>query len=83
MKTIRLLFNDADARAIVAGRKTVTVAQCKAAGVAVFVKQLGARPEFNGAMGFVSESWKLRDKAGADPSEWPKDLRVQEFPHVP
>lgn len=57
-----------------------TIEQCREAGVKCFVKQLGARPEFNGAMGFVSESWKLKDKAGADPSEWPADLRVQEFP---
>lgn len=57
-----------------------TIEQCRAAGVACFVKQLGARPEFNGAMGFVSEQWKLKDKAGADPAEWPEDLRVQEFP---
>ena len=57
-----------------------TIAQCRAASVACFVKQLGARPEFNGAMGFVSEQWKLKDKAGADPAEWPEDLRVQEFP---
>jgi protein gp37 len=52
-----------------------TVAQCKAAGVSVFVKQLG------------SNHWKLgdplhgiRDRAGAEPAEWPEDLRVREFP---
>jgi protein gp37 len=60
-----------------------TIEQCRAAGTKCFVKQLGARPEFNGAMGFVSESWKLKDKAGADPSEWPEDLRVQDFPNTP
>jgi len=24
---------------------------------------------------------KLKDRAGADPAEWPEDLRVREFPH--
>lgn len=24
--------------------------------------------------------FSLRDKKGGDPSEWPEDLRVQEFP---
>ncbi len=53
------------------------VRQCADAGVPCFVKQLGAMS--------VSEhrpapSAGLRSKAGADPSEWPEDLRVQEFP---
>ena len=76
------------------------VGQCKASGVACFVKQLGAHPvarnddvadwfsecghlsletteRFQGAVGRV---FGLRDKAGADPAEWPEDLRVREFP---
>lgn len=71
------------------------VAQCKAASVAVFVKQLGARPrmtqlpewyETTGAWSCEMQLrdgayWpKFRDRAGADPSEWPEDLRVREFP---
>ena len=61
------------------------VAQCKVAGVACFVKQLGAKPEWNDPEPALSEPpyWmpiKLRDRAGADPSEWPRDLRVQEWP---
>ena len=55
-----------------------TVRQCRAAGVAPFVKQLGARPGY-----FVGQIWcdmKLKDRAGADPAEWSEDLRVQEFP---
>lgn len=66
------------------------VGQCQAAGVAVFVKQLGRRP-----MGAVRGSWinelqrhgpdipvpiSLRDRKGGDMSEWPEDLRVREFP---
>ena len=60
------------------------VQQGKAAGVAKFVKQLGTRPEIN--HGTVSgyqtsnHTLKLRDKKGGDPSEWPEDLRIREFP---
>lgn len=86
-----------------------TVAQCKAAGVPVFVKQFGSfcidrnDAEFDGCN---SSAWpegtddktkdhpfgyespyqgapvrvRLHDRAGADPAEWPEDLRVQEFP---
>lgn len=52
------------------------VAQCKASSVPCFVKQMGARP-------FETRNVcpiRLRDAKGADPSEWPADLRVQEFP---
>jgi protein gp37 len=54
-----------------------TIAQCKAAGVPVFMKQVGSN---------VAGLWPLpnigppKDRAGADPAEWPEDLRVQEFP---
>lgn len=73
------------------------VAQCRAAGVACFVKQLGAAPEWDG----VAAAWKpappvhtirdngrggfslrLASKKGGDPSEWPADLIVREFPEV-
>jgi protein gp37 len=74
-----------------------TIKQGKAAGIPVFMKQIGARPWWDG-MGPPPEGhvylennvifngevgWRLdclRDRAGADPSEWPRDLRVQEFP---
>ena len=67
------------------------VAQCKAAGVPVFVKQLGARASdpVNGLAGAALDvpsdaaalvSRRLRDPKGGDPSEWPEDLRVREFP---
>lgn len=73
-----------------------TIVACRAAGVACFVKQLGANARDGDA-----ESWKdwrdrgvtrvaelgpvdgrllMRDRKGADPAEWPEDLRVQEFP---
>lgn len=44
-----------------------TIEQARAIGAAPFVKQLGS--------GFA-----LKDRAGADPEEWPEHLRVQEFP---
>jgi len=57
------------------------IQQCHAAGVACFVKQLGAHafegePE-NGGGGPL---YGLRDRKGGDPGEWPEDLRVREYP---
>lgn len=68
------------------------IVQCRVAGVPVFVKQLGskarsARPRDHtdrlrskvcaetGLTGLV-----LRNRKGGDPSEWPEDLRVREWP---
>lgn len=57
------------------------VSQCKAQRLPVFVKQLGSRPyqspEHDNATGF---ELNLTDRKGGDPSEWPEDLRVREFP---
>lgn len=48
------------------------VDRCREAGVAPFVKQLGANVlDFAGA---------IRDRAGGDWDEWPADLRVRQFP---
>jgi protein gp37 len=70
------------------------VRQCKAAGVPVFVKQLGADPagdtfpadERAPATGnrvlHVRQVLTIRDKKGGDPAEWPADLRVREFPQA-
>lgn len=54
-----------------------TIEQCRAAGVACFVKQLGARP-----FKFPSKQYLqlFQDRKGGDPSEWPENLRVREFP---
>lgn len=59
--------------------------QGKAAGVPVFVKQLGGNPcsseltsdEFAPYMGKLN----LNHPKGGDPSEWPSDLRVREWPN--
>lgn len=70
------------------------VEQCRGAGVAPFVKQLGAEPGFkledeerrgNFAPSFHHSDGelfikKLNDSHGGDPAEWPEDLRVREFP---
>ncbi len=58
-----------------------TVKQCKAAGVACFVKQLGARPKAPFEDDPTGRYYmKLKDKKGGDMAEWPEDLRVREFP---
>lgn len=61
-----------------------TIRQCKAAGVPVFMKQVGSDFGHCGPDG-VSASpirYPMKDRAGADPAEWPEDLRVREFPRV-
>lgn len=73
------------------------VDQCKAAGVPVFVKQMGSNVQCPTA---EREQWmtdgratrlhtigdttllSLRAKKGGDMAEWPADLRVREFPAV-
>jgi protein gp37 len=50
------------------------LAECRNAGVPFFMKQLGSRPR----RGDVR--LKLKDSKGGDPTEWPKVLRVREFP---
>lgn len=68
-----------------------TVVQCRAAGIAVFVKQLGADPREGNANGNCRNldcthpdcgyiRLKLADRKGGSMEEWPEDLRVREFP---
>lgn len=67
------------------------VRQCKAAGVACFVKQFGSNPTGDWCPpgdhepcrgGVAIEKALFKDPKGGDPSEWPEDLRVREFPEV-
>jgi protein gp37 len=44
--------------------------QCRETRVVLFIKQLGSR----------LEAIKLRDRKGSDPSEWPLDLWMREWP---
>lgn len=61
-----------------------TIAQCRAAGVPCFVKQLGSKPTTDHRTRPAGEAsyWPtvLKSKKGGDWSEWPEDLRVREFP---
>ena len=62
------------------------VRQCRAAGVKVFVKQLGANPTQLDVGGTFDRAFvrttqlRLRDRKGGDMDEFPADLRVREFP---
>lgn len=56
---------------------------CRAAGVRVFVKQLGARPYADEATNHAD--WltlEVKNRKGGDMAEWPEDLRIREFPHA-
>lgn len=57
---------------------------CENAGVAVFVKQMGDNPRDFGDVGQDDCEAKLLFAArqGADPTEWPEDLRIQQFPQA-
>lgn len=60
------------------------VEQCGAAGVPVFVKQLGSRPvdsSLAGA-GAIPRELSLRDRKGGDPAEWPAELQVRQMPEA-
>lgn len=73
------------------------VAQCKAASVPCFVKQVGSNPTpirpmrlpaYSATTGKPLRGWygdgheTIQDRKGADPAEWPEDLRVRQFPEV-
>lgn len=49
--------------------------QCKAAGVAFFMKQMGKNPNL-----VQMDGSALKDHKGGDMSEWPTDLQIREFP---
>lgn len=55
-----------------------TIAQCNAAGVACFVKQLGSY--WARKRNADPEQWTQVSGKGGDMSEWPEDLRVRDFP---
>ena len=50
--------------------------QCRKAGVAFFLKQLGKKPFYQ------NQPLKLEDKHGGDWAEWPEDWRVRELPQA-
>jgi protein gp37 len=69
-----------DARPFDIARARKIVAECRAAGVPVFVKQLGVAPYDSAPT--MPVNVPVRDRKGGDPEEWPADLRVREFPTV-
>lgn len=62
------------------------VRQSHDAGVACFVKQMGANPEEEVTAPRDGYKWMrrvvLKDRKGGDPLEWPEDLRVRQFPEA-
>lgn len=63
-----------DARVFDVAWADLLIQQCRAAGVACFVKQLGANPISDGY------PYPLKSKKGGDWTEWPDRLRIREFP---
>lgn len=70
----------ANARPFIIEWARSTIAQCKAAGVPVFMKQLGSNIRSSWKPDDPDHQLRIKDRAGADPDEWPIDLRVREFP---
>jgi protein gp37 len=58
------------------------VRQCKTSDVPAFVKQMGSNAYLDVRQNKTLPGWRraFRDRKGADPEEWPIDLRVGEFP---
>jgi hypothetical protein len=64
------------------------VQDCEEYGCACFVKQLGAKPVCDCSVAVESFSanccqhfpYPIRDKKGGKISEWPEDLRIQQWP---
>jgi protein gp37 len=54
--------------------------QCRAAGVPVFIKQIGARPYDSSATHVPVDTLFIKNRKGGDPAEWPQDLRIREYP---
>jgi protein gp37 len=57
-----------------------TIDQCKATHVPVFIKQLGAAPYVEDALGEHLNIVLKDTQAGADIDEWPPGLKLREFP---
>jgi protein gp37 len=62
---------------------TSLVQQCQAAGVAVFVKQLGASPRICVPNFPIHPKYPISDRKGAVMAEWPERLQVRQWPVTP
>jgi len=49
-------------------------AECRSAGIPIFVQRLGSNPHNRGV------PLRLKDRAGRNWSEWPVDLRIRQLP---
>lgn len=58
------------------------IAMAKLCRIAVFHKQFGAAPIDDLGYVDVAHPMRLRDKKGGDMNEWPKPLRVRQFPEA-
>lgn len=54
--------------------------RAKAANVSCFVKQVGSKPIFSIHDGIGRWNPEITDPKGGDPSEWPEDVRVRQWP---
>ena len=52
----------------------------KSCGAKIFVKQIGSNPVGMKSEAYNDDDTIISDRAGSDPSEWPLDIRVREFP---
>ena len=83
-ETLETLRRERDeARASVAWIRSI-VQQCQAAGVPVFVKQLGSKPEGRYFVDGRHEPhpWNPANGKWSNPDEWPIDLRARQFPEA-
>lgn len=55
-------------------------AECDERGIYYFVKQVGRRPIVRDLAGEVCPVTAIHHHSGADPAEWPEDIRIREFP---
>lgn len=55
------------------------VAQCRSAGIAPFVKQMGSNWDYD-ANAAVPRPKRMRESHGRDMYEWPEDIRIREWP---
>lgn len=58
------------------------IAQCEAAGVACFVKQVGPSLRVRHDKTGNTYVQAMMDRKGGDPDEWPAELRVRQFPEI-
>lgn len=58
------------------------IGQCRGAGVAVFIKQLGSNAKYLDHEDSTVRRLELRDSKGGEMHEWPDDVQVREMPEA-